>query len=193
MVRVDTLTEDPNNERDHSAKNYEAIAGSLDEFGQQTPIAVTAKGVVVKGNGTLVAVREILKWTHIARVVIDITDPVAVRAYGITDNRTGELATWKLQPLQASLLSVRDGGFDLGKLGWDDHDLQPILAATWTKPELSNEPLVDYETIKLTTEQFAIVKGAACKDNDQPIELALVEFIRRHTSDSCGEPEAGAP
>ena len=44
MVRVDTLTVDPDNERDHSAKNIEAIAGSLDQRILERPAFVTHLG-----------------------------------------------------------------------------------------------------------------------------------------------------
>lgn len=65
IVKVDDLQYDPENPRKHNDKNIQAIAASLKEFGQQRPIVVTRKGIVVAGNGTLEAAR-LLKWGEIA-------------------------------------------------------------------------------------------------------------------------------
>ena len=65
-VAIDALTVDPANVRGHSGRNLEAIAASLRAFGQQRPIVVDRDGVVIAGNGTLLAARQ-LGWTHIDR------------------------------------------------------------------------------------------------------------------------------
>ncbi len=187
IVRIDTLKIDPDNERGHDKKNLTSIAAALDKFGQQTPIVVIKKtGLIKKGNGTVMAVRDILGWTHIARVRFDSDDPVAITAYGITDNRTGELATWILPNLQASLITVKDGGVDLALLGWDSQDLDPILAATWEPPPTSDDPIMVYETIRVTTEQFNLIEEI-CKtitEDGKPVPMAdaLVAICQAHKS-----------
>ena len=54
-ANVADLMLDPSNVRKHSAENLNAIKASLAKFGQQKPIVADKKGVVVAGNGQLMA------------------------------------------------------------------------------------------------------------------------------------------
>ena len=91
-VACDTLSLDPANVRKHSAKNLDAIKASLRRFGQQKPIVVDAKGIVLAGNGTLTAAKA-LGWKEIQIVRTDLAG-VQATAFGIADNRSAELAEW---------------------------------------------------------------------------------------------------
>ncbi len=97
---IGDLRTDPKNARAHPRKSIEAICASLRRFGQQKPV-VSVGGVVIAGNGTLVAARE-LGWTHIAVVQSELESAEAV-AYAIADNRTGELSDWDNDVLGAAL------------------------------------------------------------------------------------------
>ncbi len=59
LINIEDLTLDPNNARKHNKKNLEAIAKSLQQFGQRKPIVITQDNVVVAGNGTLEAAKSI--------------------------------------------------------------------------------------------------------------------------------------
>lgn len=63
-IKITELSLDPSNVRKHGRKNLDAIKASLRKFGQQKPIIVDAKGIVLAGNGTLTAAQE-LGWTEI--------------------------------------------------------------------------------------------------------------------------------
>jgi len=58
------LSLDPANVRKHDRRNLDAIKASLRKFGQQKPIVVDTKGIVLAGNGTLTAAKE-LGWSEI--------------------------------------------------------------------------------------------------------------------------------
>lgn len=90
--KIAELKNDPANARKHSPRNIKAIRDSLDVFGQQKPIVVDSRGVVIAGNGTLEAARE-LGWDEINVTITDL-DPAHAQAFGIADNRTAELAEW---------------------------------------------------------------------------------------------------
>lgn len=108
VVDIDSLTFDPENARLHPEKNMEAIKASLQRYGQLKPVvARTGSQVVVAGNGTLKAARE-LGWTLIAANVVEMTDAEAI-GFGLADNRTAELAEWDaatVERLQAMLESL---------------------------------------------------------------------------------------
>jgi ParB-like chromosome segregation protein Spo0J len=96
LVAIDAVEPDPRNARKHDKRNLQAIAASLQEFGQLRPIVVV-DGVIVAGNGTHAAARK-LGWSHIAALSTDLA-PAAARAFSIADNRTAELASWDLAEL----------------------------------------------------------------------------------------------
>lgn len=123
-ISISDLLEDPANARKHDAKNLRAIKGSLKRFGQQKPLVVDAKGIVIAGNGTLAAARE-LGWDTIDVVRTTLAGAEAI-AYAIADNRAGELAGWDDDVLGKALAALDADGWDLPDMGWDDGD--------WTKP-----------------------------------------------------------
>jgi DNA modification methylase len=53
--------------------------------------------------------------------------PEQVRAYRIADNKTGELAEWDLEILPIELADLRDQGFNLGVLAFDDEELAKLF------------------------------------------------------------------
>lgn len=120
-AKVTNLVFDPSNVRTHSQKNLDAIKGSLTKFGQQKPIVIDDKGVVIAGNGTLAAARE-LGWESIQAVQTEL-DSLNKTAFAIADNRTGELADWDTEALDAQLASLKLNDFDIGDIGFDDIDL----------------------------------------------------------------------
>ncbi len=121
--RISDLIPDPKNARIHNAKNLDAITASLSQFGQQKPIVVDSNGVIVAGNGTWEAARD-LGWVNIDTVLFTGTSEQAT-AYAIADNRASELGEWDVQRLLDTLGSIDD---DLrAYVGWDDDDLAKFL------------------------------------------------------------------
>jgi DNA modification methylase len=104
---VASLTEDPKNARNHGEENLAAIEASLRAHGQRKPIVVK-DGVVLAGNGTLRAARE-LGWKTLACVEYEGPEALA-RAYAIADNRSAEQATWDPELLALALRDADAAG-----------------------------------------------------------------------------------
>jgi len=117
--KIAELKNDPANARKHSPRNLKAIRDSLDVFGQQKPIVIDSRGVVIAGNGTLEAARE-LGWDEIDVAVTDL-DPAHAQAFGIADNRTAELAEWDTDVLGQLLEGMDSNLADI--LSIDDLEL----------------------------------------------------------------------
>jgi ParB family chromosome partitioning protein len=125
-VLTTSLTMDPANSRKHGERNLETIKASLNRFGQQKPIVVNSKGVVLAGNGTLAAARA-LGWKEIQVVRTDLEGADAV-AYAIADNRTAELAEWDDDALAATLASLQnDEDFDHLVAGFTDAEIEALV------------------------------------------------------------------
>jgi DNA modification methylase len=119
-VSIASLTPDPVNARKHDARNLQAIENSLLKFGQRKPICVTPDSIVVAGNGTLEAAKN-LGWTEIAIA----RTPVGwsweqIRAFALADNRTAELAEWDDKVLADQLLELDANGWELEELGFEN-------------------------------------------------------------------------
>ena len=124
-LSISSLSLDPSNVRKHSKKNLEAIKASLRKFGQQKPIVVDAKGIVIAGNGTLTAAQE-LGWTDIQIVRTELAG-VEATAFAIADNRTAELAEWD-ETLGEVLVALAANDFDLNEIGFDQSELSKLIS-----------------------------------------------------------------
>jgi ParB-like chromosome segregation protein Spo0J len=133
-IKITELSLDPSNVRKHSRRNLDAIKASLRKFGQQKPIVVDAKGIVLAGNGTLTAAQE-LGWTEIQIVRTELAG-VSATAFAIADNRTAELAEWEEDKLNAVLKSLQDEGVDLVDVGFE-----PMTDVVPMAPESSAEEI----------------------------------------------------
>jgi site-specific DNA-methyltransferase (adenine-specific) len=120
-IEISKLAADPNNARKHSDKNLKAIKGSLAKFGQQKPIVIDSKNVVIAGNGTMEAAKQ-LGWTHINAVVTEL-DELGKMAFALADNKTSDLSEFDDDILKGQLDWLDKQDFDIGDIGFDDFDL----------------------------------------------------------------------
>lgn len=135
-IKITELSLDPSNVRKHGRKNLDAIKASLRKFGQQKPIVVDAKGIVLAGNGTLAAAQE-LDWQEI-EIVRTQLEGVEATMFAIADNRTAELAEWE-DSLAEVLQKLQADGHDLGELGYDQNDRDELLARFQNVQQLAPE------------------------------------------------------
>ncbi len=135
-VPVDSLHNDPSNVRKHGEQNLAAIKASLARFGQQKPIVVNREGVVVAGNGTLMAARA-LGWRTVKAVRTGLEGAEAT-AFAIADNRTAELAEWDEGALQQQLAAIAIEDEELlAATGYDEKELARLAAAA--APEVTED------------------------------------------------------
>jgi DNA modification methylase len=104
------------------------VAASLKEFGWRQPIVVDEAMVILAGHTRLEAARQLGLPTvpvHIARGLT----PAQAKAYRLMDNRSSENAEWDEALLGLELGDLQGDGFDLGLTGFDDTELNRLLAA----------------------------------------------------------------
>lgn len=136
VVPVGSLSADPANARLHDERSLDAIKGSLRRFGQQKPVIVDKGGVVIAGNGTLEAARQ-LGWTHIAAVRSDLAG-VDRTAYAIADNRTAELSSWDADVLRKVMAALpADAAM---ATGYSSEELEHLLRTDVDEPTTEHAP-----------------------------------------------------
>ena len=104
----------------------DAVARSLEEFGFRQPIVVDAEGVIVCGHTRWKAARKL----GLAKVPVHVAEdlsPEQIRAYRIADNQTGTLAEWDFEILPIELAELREGGFDMDLLAFDEEELARLI------------------------------------------------------------------
>jgi len=115
------------NARTHSQEQVAQIAGSIAEFGFVNPILVGEDGVIVAGHGRAMAARK-LGLSEAPVIVLSHLTPTQRRALMIADNQIATNAGWNEEMLAAELGALKDEAFDLDLLGFDDADLDRLLA-----------------------------------------------------------------
>lgn len=137
-VPIDSLHEDPANAR--VGHDLDRIAASLKACGQRKPVIVNrAQGNKLEaGNGTWRAAKS-LGWTQIAVVFVD-DDPATAAAYGVADNRTGDLSRWDTNALREIAAGVGDlfTGFEAAEL--DDLVGKAVSAETPAVADPETDP-----------------------------------------------------
>ena len=105
----------------------DAVAASMAEFGFRQPIVVDEDGVIIVGHTRWKAAQKLGLAKVPVHVATDLT-PEQARAYRIADNKTGELADWDLEILPIELNELRQGGFDMDTLAFDEEELGKLLS-----------------------------------------------------------------
>lgn len=194
-VPIDSVVPDAMNARLHPERNMEAIRASLTLFGQVKPIVVRKENSsVMAGNGTLQAAKD-LGWTEIAAIFIDMTEAEAAN-YGVTDNRTAELAKWDYQVIAAIDKQCEEAGISL--VGWSTDELSVLRVAEWTPPASTGEAPFQGSgagsegtgsgstteqglVISFTPDEYVIIENAIARvrEREPGKEIDRVECIRR--------------
>jgi len=178
-LKISSLTPDPTNARKHDKRNLDAIKASLKLFGQRKPIVVTGANLIVAGNGTVEAAKE-LGWLEIDVVRIPKDwDAEQVKAYALADNRTAELAEWDTQVLTDQLLELDASGWQIFDLGFVPMDAGLFDVAETAPPSLEDGDKRPFQQITFTlhNEQADLIYEAMKK-------VKLEQDITYHENDN---------
>lgn len=120
-VDVDQLK---NWEKNPRVGSIEAVARSLEKFGQRKPIVVNKRtNEVIAGNHTIMAAKS-LGWTEVAAVWVD-DDEATAQAYAIADNRTHDLGAYDEQALAALVEELANTDLILAA-GYAQQDIEDL-------------------------------------------------------------------
>jgi len=129
MLAVDDLRPYGNNSRTHSADQIKQIEASLREFGFTNPILVGDDMTIIAGHGRYLAARNIGMSEVPCIKLSGLTDEQR-RAYIIADNKLAENAGWDDELLRLELGELRDLGYDIDIVGFDQAELDELFLET---------------------------------------------------------------
>lgn len=104
--KLKELKEYENNPR-HNEGAVDAVAASIKEFGFKVPIVIDADGVIIAGH-TRKKAAEKLGLKTVPCIVADDLTPDQIKAFRLADNKTGELAGWDFEKLEAELAELAE-------------------------------------------------------------------------------------
>lgn len=180
-------------------KNDKAVEGvkkSIQEFGFKNPIIVDGDGVIIAGHTRLKAAKE-LGMEEVPVIVTDDLTEEQARAFRIADNKTGEVAEWNMEMLEAELFDLEElfTGFDLEDFEKPTEEFEEIegdIKFTEELGEESNYIVLKFDTsvdwLQLET-LFNIkrVRGLSSKEGYEQIGRGRVvdgaEFLYKVTGD----------
>ena len=146
-VEVTALIPYAKNSRTHDDAQVAQIAASIKEFGWTNPILVDGDKGVIAGHGRLLAARK-LGMSKVPTIELKDMTEAQKKAYVIADNKLALNAGWDTNFLSLELQELKDQDFDLTLLGFDDKELNALLAPETTEgltdedsvPDVPDEP-----------------------------------------------------
>jgi ParB-like chromosome segregation protein Spo0J len=147
---VERLVPYARNARTHSAEQVAQIAASIVEFGFTNPLLVDSSDGIVAGHGRLLAARK-LGLVEVPVIVLDHLSETQRRAYVLADNRLALSAGWNDEVLAAELAALENDGFDLGLIGFSEHELADLTADPEEAPATDTEEEVPLPPAKAVT------------------------------------------
>jgi ParB-like chromosome segregation protein Spo0J len=174
-IALADLSLDPSNVRKHSRRNLDAIKASLRKFGQQKPIVVDAKGIVLAGNGTLTAAQE-LGWTEIQIVRTELAG-VEATAFAIADNRTAELAEWD-DSLPDVIKSLLAAGVASDDIGFSQMEIDDMMEADAIMDEV--DEVVHEQSIQVAPDkEYVLIVAENESEWDEMVAYFDLKKVRR--------------
>jgi DNA modification methylase len=115
------------NAKMHGADQVAKIAASMAEFGWTVPCLVADDGELIAGHGRVLAATQ-LGLPEAPVIVLGHLTEAQRRAYRIADNKLTELGSWDEALLSAELNDLLAEEYDLSLIGFDDAELEALLA-----------------------------------------------------------------
>ncbi|MBE7183842.1 MAG: site-specific DNA-methyltransferase [Methylobacterium mesophilicum] len=116
------------NAKTHGADQVARIAASMAEFGWTAPVLVGEDGEIIAGHGRVLAAEQ-LGLGDVPVIVLGHLTEAQRRAYRIADNKLTELGAWDEAKLAEELQALGADGFDLSLTGFDDNELERLIAS----------------------------------------------------------------
>lgn len=173
--------------------NVEAVAKSLEAFGQRKPVVARRKegsdiGIVLAGNTTLQGGRR-LNWSHIAVTWVDDDDKTAA-AFAIADNRTHDLGEYDDEAI-IEMVQKFDDDFDLLEAsGYDLIEIEEIVQKItgeddYDYSDVTEELSEDSAETQERTPPRPVIQYAIVFDNEEQQQrwFAFIRWLKSEYSD----------
>jgi len=147
QIKVSDLIPYASNSRTHDDAQVAQIAASIKEFSFLNPVLVDGENGILCGHARVLAARK-LGMKEVPTIDASHLSPAQRKAYIILDNKLPLNAGWDLEMLSLEMGDLRDEGFDLSLIGFDDTELANIFTEAHdgltdpdAVPDIPDEPV----------------------------------------------------
>lgn len=120
---IDDLIPYARNSRTHSEEQVNQLASLIKEFGFRGAILVDGDNGIITGHGRILACKK-LGMKEIPTVDGSDMTPAQRKAYIIADNKIALNAGWDYEMLNIEFNDLKEQGFDIDLLAFDEKELQ---------------------------------------------------------------------
>ncbi len=138
---LDRLVPYARNARSHSEAQLAEIAGSIRAFGFTNPVLIAEDDTLIAGHGRVLAAR-LLGMETVPTITLTGLTESQRRALVLADNRIALNAGWDEALLALELSDLKEAGFDLGIMGFEDGELDRLLAGAVDEDSSSTPPVI---------------------------------------------------
>lgn len=114
------------NSRTHSEAQIGQIVASIREFGFTNPVLIADDATIIAGHGRVLAA-EAMGLSAVPCLRLSYLSEAQRRAYVIADNKLALNAGWDDELLRLELGALREGGFDIGLVGFSSGELDALF------------------------------------------------------------------
>lgn len=179
-----------NNARTHSDEQVSQIAESIKEFGFNNPVLTDGKNGIIAGHGRVLAVQK-LGLETVPTVELSHLTNTQRKAYILADNRLAEKSGWDNELLKIKLETLKDDGFGLDLIGFEDFIEQ---VNEIEMPELRSGDRETFQQITFTLhdDQVEQIKTACDIAKKMGASMYKGQSIKRVKKATSGDqPESG--
>ena len=126
QTNIDELIPYASNSRTHSEEQVAQIAASIKEFGFNNPVLLDGDNGIIAGHGRTLAARK-LGLKEVPTIELAHLSDSQRKAYIIADNKLALNAGWDMKLLSLEMGDLKDDGFDLSLLGFDNNELEEMF------------------------------------------------------------------
>lgn len=158
----------PNNQRQHSPAQIDAIARSIEAVGFTKPVIIDERDEILAGHGAWMAAQQ-LGLPEIPTIKRSGLTAGQKKAYRIADNRLAETSTWDDKALAAEFAELTRMGFDMSLTGFNQTDIEFLLQPPPTDPGEPETPAIQKRVVSKLGDLWLLGDNRIiCGDSTKP-------------------------
>lgn len=163
-INISEITEYENNAKLHPREQIEQIKKSIQEFGNNDPIAIDENNVIIEGHGRYKALQE-LGFDEVEVIRLSHMDDEQKRAYILAHNKLTMNSGFDIELLNSELESIVN--IDMEDFGFDYYETESEVEEDDFEVEETKEPIVKLGDIYQLGRHRLM-----CGDSTDPDQLA---------------------
>ena len=184
-IKIEDIKPYENNAKLHPPEQVEQIKKSIQKFGNNDPIAIDERGVIIEGHGRYQALKD-LGYKEIEVIRLDHLTEEQKRAYSLIHNKLTMDTGFDFNILDAELTYINE--INMGDFGFEDEEINEEDFETDFTLNIKENVDVKQLTISLHRKQFNFIKSCMEKvekeakkfDGANKIGNSLCEIVRQY-------------